>query len=273
MQQLLDHFEACKRAHTMYSPADTIPTVVNDVQQDNHYRYNITLAWAKLDEYYSRTEETPVYVAAVVLHPRYNWSWILRHWSERREWITEAEKVLLGLWQHYRTFPSLFDQDSSPLQATKKSKIYNSKTSSLREEGTNDEDVERFGYSSDEELDGSTALDQWKEYTSLQSDHDIKDPYQWWWSRRHRWPQLTRMALDILTVPPMSDEPERTFSDTGCMVTDRRNRLQEDTINTVATLKSWTRQGVIVWTSALTNEVTRAAVGPGLLHDTLLTGA
>lgn len=31
----------------------------------------------------------------------------------------------------------------------------------------------------------------------------------------------------------MSDEPERTFSDTGLMIIDRRNRLSEHTINMV----------------------------------------
>lgn len=69
----------------------------------------------------------------------------------------------------------------------------------------------------------------------------------------------------------MSDEPERTFSDTDCMVTDRRDRLHEETINTVATLRSCTRQGVIVWTSA--NEMTKAAAGPGRSDDAKLTGA
>ena len=58
------------------------------------------------------------------------------------------------------------------------------------------------------------------------------------------------MALDILTVAPMSDEPERQFSDTGVMVTNRRNRLRSDTIAATMSLKSWTREGVISWTKA-----------------------
>ena len=56
------------------------------------------------------------------------------------------------------------------------------------------------------------------------------------------------MALDILTVAPMSDEPERQFSDTGMMVTNRRNRLRSDAIAATMSLKSWTREGVISWT-------------------------
>lgn len=36
-----------------------------------------------------------------------------------------------------------------------------------------------------------------------------------WWSRieqRQRYPRLRRMAIDILSIPPESSEPERTFS-------------------------------------------------------------
>lgn len=39
------------------------------------------------------------------------------------------------------------------------------------------------------------------------------------------------MALDILTVAPISDKPEKQFSDTGMIVTNRRIRLRSDTIS------------------------------------------
>ena len=32
--------------------------------------------WSKLDKYYQKTEETAVYVAALVLNPRYKWAYI-----------------------------------------------------------------------------------------------------------------------------------------------------------------------------------------------------
>lgn len=56
------------------------------------------------------------------------------------------------------------------------------------------------------------------------------------------------MALDILTAALMSDEPERQFSDTGTMDTNRRGRLRSETIAATISLKSWTRKGVIIWT-------------------------
>lgn len=87
---------------------------------------------------------------------------------------------------------------------------------------------------------------------------------------RRRWPQLAMMALDILTIAPMSDEPERQFSDTGMMVTNRRNRLRSDTIAATMSLKSWTREGVISWTrSSLKALVTDA--GADVTNATNLT--
>ena len=33
-------------------------------------------AWAKLDEYYNLTNDSPVYVATLVLHPDHKWKYI-----------------------------------------------------------------------------------------------------------------------------------------------------------------------------------------------------
>ena len=83
----------------------------------------------------------------------------------------------------------------------------------------------------------------------MRSNYKVGDVYEWWWSRRHEWPQLTRMALDVLTAPPMSDAPERVLSQTGLMVTDRRNNLSEHTIDVASCLQSWTKEEVIQWTT------------------------
>ena len=58
------------------------------------------------------------------------------------------------------------------------------------------------------------------------------------------------MALDILTVVPMSDGPESQFRDAGMMITNRRSRLRSDTIAATMSLKSRTRERVFGWTKA-----------------------
>ena len=47
------------------------------------------------------------------------------------------------------------------------------------------------------------------------------------------------MAIDILTIPAMSSEPERLFSGAKITITDRRNRLGEDSIEAIECLKKW----------------------------------
>lgn len=119
----------------------------------------------------------------------------------------------------------------------------------------------KFAYSSEEDSPPVNMQDQWQEYRSRRSDKSLHDPYAWWWSTRHRWSQLAVMALDILTVRPMSDEPERQFSDTGIMVTNRRNRLRSDTIAATMSLKSWTKEVVISWTKTEVKALTTTGEG------------
>jgi hypothetical protein len=37
---------------------------------EHHFNHNINAAWQKLNDYYKRTDATPIYRAAVFLHPR-----------------------------------------------------------------------------------------------------------------------------------------------------------------------------------------------------------
>ncbi len=47
------------------------------------------------------------------------------------------------------------------------------------------------------------------------------------------------MALDILSIPTMSADPERLFSGAKITVSDRRNRLGIYTLEALECLKSW----------------------------------
>jgi hypothetical protein len=53
------------------------------------------------------------------------------------------------------------------------------------------------------------------------------------------------LALEYLTIPAMSAEPERVFSSAKITITDRRCRLSVEAISTLECLKSWSRDGLI----------------------------
>jgi hypothetical protein len=56
---------------------------------------------------------------------------------------------------------------------------------------------------------------------------------------------LARMALDYLTIPAMSAEPERVFSAAKITLSDRRCRMEDDAIEALECLNSWQRDGFI----------------------------
>jgi hypothetical protein len=53
------------------------------------------------------------------------------------------------------------------------------------------------------------------------------------------------MAIDILLIVPMSDEPERVFSGAHRMVSWDRGQLEAETIEMRECLKYWKRTGIL----------------------------
>ncbi|KAG7004117.1 3-oxosteroid 1-dehydrogenase [Fusarium oxysporum f. sp. conglutinans] len=97
---------------------------------------------------------------------------------------------------------------------------------------------------SDDINEGTNELELWQSSWE-DGDNDVRDPISYWHERKRRYPRLSRMALDFLTIQPMSAECERMFAAAGRMVTPLRNRLDADIIGMCQVLRSWLRAGVI----------------------------
>jgi hypothetical protein len=66
-----------------------------------------------------------------------------------------------------------------------------------------------------------------------------------WWCEPHqrqRFPNLHRMAVDLLSIPAMSAEPERLFSECKRILTTDRHSMHADTLEAVEGLKSFNRR-------------------------------
>jgi hypothetical protein len=90
--------------------------------------------------------------------------------------------------------------------------------------------------------------DEYKDYNSLESyDPSKKGALAWWCqdTQRQRWPRLSLMAIDILSIPPMSDEPERVFSGARRTVTWDRGQMEAETIEMRECLKHWKKSGIL----------------------------
>ena len=69
----------------------------------------------------------------------------------------------------------------------------------------------------------------------------VEDPVDWWWQRRERFPRLSRMALDLLTIPPSSAECERCFSQAKLIITTQRHGMDDIALAKVQCMKNWLR--------------------------------
>ena len=67
------------------------------------------------------------------------------------------------------------------------------------------------------------------------------DPIAWWLesSQKHKYPHLSKMAINILSIPCMSADVERLFSSCGLTLEDRRNRIGIELLEALECLKSW----------------------------------
>ena len=184
---------------------------------------HVNLGWKKLNDYYTLTDRSPVHVISVVLHPRFTWRYLRKQWKKRPEWITAAEQAVKQYWlQNYADRPVCTTSTPSKLLVIDSDDDYS------------DEDT-------------SIVNDEYSQWQLRARDPAVIRPLEYWSSEamRRAFPRLSQLALDVFTIPAMSDEPERTFSSTGLMVTPCRSRLAADIIGHTQCLKSWQRQGVI----------------------------
>jgi hypothetical protein len=90
--------------------------------------------------------------------------------------------------------------------------------------------------------------DEYEDYNSQEPYDPGKQGALKWWlqdAQRQRWPRLSLMAIDILSIPPMSDEQERVFSGARRTVSWDRGQLEPETIEMRECLKHWKRSGIL----------------------------
>ncbi|KAK4903890.1 hypothetical protein LTR49_026560 [Elasticomyces elasticus] len=64
--------------------ADHVIAVLDDQTTfEHHLSTNINAGWQKLNAYYEKLDDSPIYSTSIVLHPRMKWRWIEKRWSDR----------------------------------------------------------------------------------------------------------------------------------------------------------------------------------------------
>ncbi|OWT43020.1 restless-like transposase [Pochonia chlamydosporia 170] len=202
-----------------------------------YLRIGINLAWDKLDEYYQRLDETPIYYTAMALHPAYRWDWFDETWSHKPSWVKRAKEMVADVWlsdyAHLEVGTTSSRSDEEP--PAKRSRFFNPFEKNSRLPSSTPAYV-------------TTIMGD--EYQAWQTDREVgdsnvRDPIRYWITKKGRYPRLSRMALDFLTIQPMSAECERLFSAAGKMVSALRTDLDAEIIGICQVLRSWYRAGLI----------------------------
>ena len=63
--------------------------------------------------------------------------------------------------------------------------------------------------------------------------------------QRQRWPRLSHIAINVLSILAISDEPERVFSGARRTITWERGQIDPKTIEMTECLKHWKRSEVL----------------------------
>ena len=240
--------------------------------EDSHFKSAVLCGKQKINEYWDRMSlETPYYFAATILHPKLKLAWFKDHWRKYPLWIKRAENGMKALFQEYVADEQL-DQEDEDLQTRSFRRKLPIEVVRSREKARQlgiidsddeDEDIYEAHLHVDEEYSThrtkrrrvETELQRYYE-EGLESDI-INDPLKWWIKRlndpQNPYPILTRMAIDLFSVPAMSAECERVFSETKRFITDDRNRLSPKVIEASQCQKNWLDEGLVQ--SALTSSV------------------
>ncbi|OBS16496.1 hypothetical protein FPOA_27385 [Fusarium poae] len=212
-----------------------------------HFKVNINLCWKKLDKYYSRLDETPVYYAAIALHPAYRWG----YFEDNYTGLTTSRELSLEIDNAASRSRRNGAYIGIPLTSIVKNLVRptllqppSSMTTLLQAEDAASSSTHAVG---DEYSDWFRDVHK--------SDQNILDPISYWYERREEYPRLSQMALDVLSVLPMSADVERLFSTCGRMVRDDRARLDASTIGMTQTVRSWHCGGYIKSTEKLLEDI------------------
>ena len=215
---------------TMDFLANKFEKAIEQFADHNYMRESLHTGYTKLLKYWNKTERSPAYIAAIVLDPTKKWKYFKR-WNP--DWQPDIEATFKRFWEaSYRSSTGLANYASattpSALDISPNNEFLQWQKDQEEDEVTGDE-FEQYIHNHPFILpkEGRTALDWWLE------------PEQ-----RKQFPLLSRMVIDIHSIPAMSSEPERVFSGARHTVSDQRASLKSKTIELLECLKSWFRLGI-----------------------------
>jgi hypothetical protein len=173
---------------------------VHNEAPEDHLPINLRTVWAKASDYYNKLDLSPAYYVATLLHPRYR-TYCKLAWADKPEWLEANNSAFCALWAEYNT--------SS--HAVRQPKVISSEIDDAIEALL---DLDGAAAATDGNID---EYERWKARKSkVNKDRNAAvHPIRYWIGSCDRYPSLSRMAIDMLSIPASSCKCERMFSELG----------------------------------------------------------
>jgi hypothetical protein len=186
-------------------------------------------AWDILSKYNNITDSNhEIYAAATFLNPCLRMRYFDRAWTGNG---AEAQKELMleknrGIWEAQYRQNTTIRASHIPPRSSLSAHLFDL---CADDDEQQDSDFKRY-------LLGKPS--PWIEWQYK----DQPDLFQWW--ARCEYPDLRQWAFDTLSIPAMSAELERVFSQAKRFFPTDRNRLSTEAFEAMMLLKQWSLQGI-----------------------------
>lgn len=181
-------------------------------------------SWTKIDEYFLLADSTGAVYAAVVTRPQSKWKYFQTTWKDfPRTWLTRGKNALDLLWNEYLDL----DMGDAGEAGTRRQR-----------ERTPDDYQKETDMTL---LDDDEPEDQLKAWLDAKP-FALEEPLIDFWRRLRGVKTTARVAqlgLDMASIPLMSSECERVFSQGKLLITGQRHRLKVDIIEATQCLRAW----------------------------------
>ncbi|KAK4074631.1 hypothetical protein Purlil1_12926 [Purpureocillium lilacinum] len=212
---------------------------VQEIGKDHrHYlRLCITTAWQKLNEYYAKLGESPLFAAAIILHPALGMKYLETNWESEEQlvWVRDAKMGLVSYFERWYRGPQPREPCDQQLTKVMEGPTV---TGKAREESEF-----RQWVRSRMARPASTGSEV-ERYIRMEPQ-ETENPVDWWLAQQTTFPMLSKLALDILAIPAMSSDCERSFSLAKLSLTSQRLSMSPATLEALQCLKNWTRQSAV----------------------------
>lgn len=238
---LLPFWEATKQAEGDQSSLDEVLLSLDYLHHHytdafDKYKHSpntnarVLSSWFLYDKYYSLTDRTPVYGAAILLHPGLRRTYLQDNWKRfedkyNTEYVEPCVTKTRTWWRKDYAPKEPTQQRQQQQRIRKLTPFHQFRFKAMRINSVEDE-FDRFIKAEPTPITGSAL--------------------SWWLESRQQtsFPNLSRFAIDLFSIPPMSAEAERVFSGARRQVDWSRCRLKAETIHTIESLKHWLTSGI-----------------------------